>query len=77
MPDHAASRHRGLSKGPQKPFVSPTPTGRSSHLYFEDEPGRRMATKHLNRDEARRIAANIAKIPARRRIEATGLLPGR
>ena len=33
-----------------------------SYVYYENEPGRRSAAKLLSKDEARRIATNVAKL---------------
>ena len=34
-----------------------------AHIYYEEEPGRRSAAKLLSKDEARRIAVNLARLP--------------
>jgi len=34
-----------------------------AHIYYSNDPDRRSAAKLLTKDEARRIAANIAKLP--------------
>ena len=45
------------------PIIS-SATSTTSHVYFEGELGWRAAADRVTRDSARRIAANIAKLPA-------------
>ena len=48
----------------QESFIVKDANGQQiAYLYFEDEPQRQMSMKRLSHDEARRIAANIAKLP--------------
>jgi hypothetical protein len=53
-----------IEKYNQSCFVVRDNNGQAlSYAYFEQEPGRRTAANLLTHDEARRIAANIAKLP--------------
>jgi hypothetical protein len=47
-----------------------------AYVYYEDEPGRRSAAKLLSKDEARRIAADIAKLLELGRQSRPGTLSG-
>jgi hypothetical protein len=60
----AASRRWSIEELNDACFVVRDHNGQElAYVYFEDAPGRRSAAKLLSKDEARRIAANIAKLP--------------
>jgi hypothetical protein len=44
-------------------IVSDASDQKLGYFYFEEEQGRRSAAKLLTKDDARRIAANFAKLP--------------
>jgi hypothetical protein len=54
------SRRNGVCA---RAFLRATQTETLAYVYFEDEPGRQPAAKPLTKDEARRIVANVAKVP--------------
>ena len=61
---NVASRRPGLSRKLDACFVVRDHSGQQlAYVYFEDEPGRRSAAKLLSKDEARRIALNVANLP--------------
>jgi hypothetical protein len=51
---------------PERRFPAPWTVANNfavAYVYFEREPGRRAAAHLMTKDEARKIAAGIAKLP--------------
>jgi hypothetical protein len=63
MADRRFSPPWTFEEGNNACFVVKDANGFAVSYYFESEPGRRTAANLMTKDEARRIAANIAKLP--------------
>jgi hypothetical protein len=57
-PPWTVEEHRGISY-----IVRDANRFALAYIYFESEPGRRAAANLMTKDEARKIAAGIAKLP--------------
>jgi hypothetical protein len=63
MPNRSFPPPWSIDERPESFIVKDATGQRLAFLYFDDEPQRQMPKKPLSREEARRIAANIAKLP--------------
>jgi hypothetical protein len=67
MPDEVKARRfppPWTSEENETCFIVRDRTGRAlAYVYYEEEPGRRTSANLLTKDEARRIASNIARLP--------------
>ena len=64
MPDRRFPPPWSIDEANDACFIVRDSTGQAlGYFYFEEEPGGRSAAKLLNRDEARRMVFNFAKLP--------------
>jgi hypothetical protein len=69
MPDRRFPPPWDIEEHDQNCFIVRDNNGQAlAYVYYELEPGRRTAANLLTRDEARRIAANIAKLPGNSKL---------
>lgn len=63
MPEHRFPPRWSVEETEACHIVRDTNGQSLAYVYFDEEPGRQSAAKLLSKDEARRIAANITKLP--------------
>jgi hypothetical protein len=63
MPRAASHRHGSIENNSACFVVKDSGGQKIGYFYCEEEAGRRSAAKMPTKDEARRIAANVAKLP--------------